>query len=201
MNFYWKDIRTSPYHEIRLGCKATEAVGDISISMGEHVVSYDTAKCWFQVLKERTFILEDETYPRRPSVIDYEIWKQLYEEDSRLTRHELAERLQYCHSAVYNQLHQLGKVWKKGQWVPHELRTVQCKVVEDWCLQNLTAHRHFEFLRNLIRGDDKWLFYVIVSMSAQNRKESWGQYLNLIKKILLNVWLRMLGVIYWEIYP
>ena len=51
MDISRKDVRLLLLHEFRLGHKATEATRNICTTMGEGVLSYDTAKRWSILLK------------------------------------------------------------------------------------------------------------------------------------------------------
>lgn len=206
MDISRKEVRLLLLHEFRLGHKATEAVRNICISMGEHTVSYDTAKRWFQRFKEGNFDLEDEPHQRRSRAINIDFLKQLIDEEPRLTVRGLADRLGCSHSTVDNYLHELGKVWRSGVWVPHDLTQSQRQRRVDLCMQNLTSHRNFEWLRNLITADEKWVLYV-----NHTRKRQWlspGQKAVVTpkpdshqKKVMLSVWWGINGIIHWELLP
>jgi hypothetical protein len=87
------------------------------------------------------------------------VLKQRIEEDPRLTTRCLAERLGCSHTAVEKHLNELGKTWKYGVWIPHELSPLQLQHRFDACMELLTSHRNYEWLRNLITGDEKWVMY------------------------------------------
>ena len=128
--------------------------------MGKGIVSYDTAKHWFREFKEGNFDLEDKTHPGRPVEVDLKVLKELIEDDPRLTARNLAEELGCSHVAVEKHLHELGKSWKYGAWIPHELNDNHLKKRVDACMELLTSHRNTEWLRNLITGDEKWVLYI-----------------------------------------
>jgi [histone H3]-lysine36 N-dimethyltransferase SETMAR len=56
---------------------------------------------------------------------------------------------------VEKHLIQLGKVWRYGVWIPHELSPHQFQHRIDACMDLITYHRNHEWLRNLITGDEK----------------------------------------------
>lgn len=201
-----KDLRLLLLHEYRLGHKATEAMQNIYTTMGEGVLSYDTAKYWFGRFKEGNFEIEDAPHPGRQPQVNVELLMQLIEEDPRLTSRFLAEQLQCSHTAVEKHLHDLGKTWKYGVWIPHELQPHQIKARLDACMQLLTFRRSHEWLRNLITGDEKWVMYV-----NHTRKRQWlavGQTGIATPKsdlhpkmVMLSVWWGVKGVVHWELLP
>jgi histone-lysine N-methyltransferase SETMAR len=174
--------------------------------MGEGVLSYETARRWFARFKEGDFKLEDESHPGRPVEVDLESLRRLIEEEPRLTTRSLAEQLNCSHTSVERYLHDLGKTWKYGMWIPHELNRHQLERRVDACVQLLTSHRNHEWLRNLITGDEKWVTYV-----NHTRKRQWlgaGQRGVATPKtdlhprmIMLSVWWGVKGVIHWELLP
>lgn len=193
-------------HEFRLGHTATEAAHNICSTMGQEVLSIRTAQHWFKKFKKGEFELDDCPRSGRPSQIDVNMLKNLVEENPRLTTRYLAERLKCSHTAVENHLKELNKTWKYGEWVPHELSPAQLQVRVDVCMQLLTFRRNYEWLCNLITGDEKWVTYV-----NHTRKRQWlgvGEKgvpmpkLDLHpKKIMLCVWWHIRGIIHWELIP
>ena len=73
-------------------------------------------------------------------------------------------------------------------------------------MELMTSHRNYEWLRNLITGDEKWVMYV-----NHTRKRQWlgvGQSgiatpKNELhpRKVMLSVWQGVRGVIHWELLP
>ncbi len=69
--------------------------------------------------------LDDLPHTGRPLQVDMNVLKQLIEEDPRLTTRSLAERLGCSHITVETYLGELGKTWKYGVWISHELSSHQ----------------------------------------------------------------------------
>ena len=206
MDISRKELRLLLLHEFRLGHKATEATRNICITMGEGALSYDTAKRWFARFKKGNFKLNDVPHPRRPPKINLEVLKILIEEEPRSTVRYLTEQLGCSHTAVEKHLHDLGKAWKYGAWVPHELTPYQLQRRVHTCMELLTSHRNYEWLGNLITGDEKWVMYV-----NHTRKRQWlgvgergiatprnGPHQ---KMVMLSIWWSVRGVIHWELLP
>lgn len=201
-----KDLRLLMLHEFRLDRHATEATRNICATMGQGAVSYNTVVSWFQKFRGGSFELEDEPRAGRPQQVDLELLSSLVQEDPRLSTRCLAERLGCSHTAVENHLHKLGKTWKYGIFVPHNLSSEQLKHHVDVCMQLLTYRRTFEWLRNIVAGDEKWVLYVNYS-----RKRQWlgsgesgeptpkGELHP--RKIMLCVWWNVKGIVHWELLP
>jgi [histone H3]-lysine36 N-dimethyltransferase SETMAR len=206
MDISRRELRVLLLHEYRLGHKATEAASNICSTMGKDVLSIRTAQHWFQEFKNGNVDLDDSRRSGRPPEIDVDVLKQLIEEDPRLTTRCLAERLGCSHTAVEKHLKELGKIWKYGVWIPHELSPLQLQQRVDSCMELLTSHRTHEWLRNLITGDEKWVLYI-----NHTRKRQWlevGQSGIATPKndlhpkmVMLSVWWSAGGVIHWELLP
>lgn len=65
--------------------------------------------------------LEDKPRAGRPSSVDNAVLKELIESDPSQTIRELALILNVQPKTIANHLHEIGKVWKHDQWVPHKL--------------------------------------------------------------------------------
>ena len=64
---------------------------------------------WFNRFKNGNFELNDSRHSGRPVEVDVDVLKQVIEEDPRLTRRYLAERLGCSHTTVETHLSKLGK--------------------------------------------------------------------------------------------
>ena len=206
MNISRKELRVLLLHEFRLGHKATEATINICSTMGKGALSIRTAQHWFNRFKNDNFELNDLPRAGRPLEVDIDVLKQLIEEDPRLTTRCLAERLGCSHTTVETHLGELGKTWKYGVWIPHELSALQLQHRVDACMELMTSHRNYQWLHNLITGDEKWVLYV-----NHTRKRQWlGAAQKGVptpkndlhpKKIMLSVWWGVKGIIHWELLP
>ena len=201
-----RELRVLLLHEFRLGRKATEATSNICDTMGKDTLSIRTAQHWFNRFKNGDFELDDLPRSGRPPLVNMDVLKVLIEEDPRLTTRCLAERLGCSHTTVETHLNELGKTWKYGVWIPHDLSPHQLQLRVDACMELMTSHRNYEWLRNLITGDEKWVLYV-----SHTRKRQWlGAGETGVatpkddlhpKKIMLSVWWGVKGVIHWELLP
>lgn len=199
-------IRLLLLHEFRLGHSATKAVHNISATMGDDALSYDTAKRWFKRFKNGNFDLSDQPHPGRRSSVDDDLLLLLIEEEPRSSLDELADRLECSRSTVEIHLHRLGKSWRYGRWNPHELNSDLRRRRIDVCMELVSAHRNYEWLSNIVTGDEKWVLYV-----NHNRKRQWlGSGETGVpepkpdlhpKKIMLSIWWSARGVVHWELLP
>jgi transposase len=155
-----RELRVLLLHEFRLGHKATEAISNICGTMCKDALSIRTAQHWFNRLKTGNFELDDLPRSGRPLEVDMDALKQLIEKDSRFTTRCLAERLRCSHTTVETHLAELGKTWKYGVWIPHDLSPHQLQHRVDAFVESMTSHRNYQWLRNLITGDEKWVLYV-----------------------------------------
>jgi hypothetical protein len=93
--------------------------------------------------------------------------RQLVETDPRETTRSLVAALHCSHTTVAKSIHSIGKVLKLGCWVPHELtqrdHDARCEV----CTQLLSWRRRFEWLNNVLTGDEKWCLYVTHTCKRQ----------------------------------
>jgi transposase len=125
MNLSRREIQVLLLHEFLLGHKATEVTNNICRTMEQDIISTRTAQLWFNRFNNGNFELDDSSRSGRPVEVDLDRLKQLIENDPRLTTHYLAEQLGCSHTMVETHLNELGKTWKYGVWIPHELSANQ----------------------------------------------------------------------------
>ena len=206
MNISRRELRVLLLHEFGLGHKPIEATNNICITIGPSVMSTRTAQHWFDRFRNNNYELEDQHRSGRPLEVDLDLSKQLIEQDPRLTTRCLAEQLGCSHITVQKHLGDLGKTWKYGVWIPHELSPYQLQSRADTCMDLITSHRNNSWLRNLITGDEKWVLYV-----NHTRRRQWlgsGETgvptpkMDLHpKNVMLSVWWGIKGIIHWEFLP
>ena len=201
-----RDLRVLLLHEFRLGRRITQAVDNINLSMGKATLSYPTAVRWFKRFKANDFELEDAPRSGRPSEIDLDELKAAIEEDPRQTTRCLADKFKCSHTIIEERLHEFGKSWRCGIWIPHELSDDQLKRRVDSCIELLTSHRTFDWLSNIVTGDEKWVMYINYShqrqwLSPREKGVAMTKQELHPKKVMLSVWWGMRGVIHWELLP
>ena len=142
INISRREIRVLLLHEFRLGHKATEAANKICSTMGQGVLSIRTAQHWFDRFRNGNYELDDQPRSGRPLEVDKDLLKQFIEQDPRVTTRCLAEQLGCSHVTVERYLNDLGKTWKYGVWIPHELSPYQLQCRVDACMDLITSHRN-----------------------------------------------------------
>jgi transposase len=100
---------------------AAQSFRDLNELFGEGTISQAQVYRWFDRFKSGDTSLEDEEGRGRPSDFDDQALLAAVEEDESLTTRMLAEQFQVDQSTIVRRLKKLGKVWKLGGWVPHEL--------------------------------------------------------------------------------
>ncbi len=88
---------------------------------GDEAVSDSTGRSWFAKFRSRDITLTDASHRGRKVDFDDETLQALLKTDPPQTRQELAAQLDCSHVTMKHHLHVLGKVYKYGSWVPHEL--------------------------------------------------------------------------------
>jgi len=199
-------IRHCLLYEYQLGHSASEAVRNICRAIGNDVMSTATACRWFERFRNKDYSLQDEPKSGRPNDINLDELKKLIENDPTLSTRNVAHTLGCSQRAIHYHFQQLRLVSKLGEWIPHDLNQAQLKMRVDMCQQLLNSRRTFNWLDNLITGDEKWVVY-----TNPRRKRQWlkrGQPAVPTpkaglhpKKRMLSIWWNVKGVIYWELLP
>ncbi len=87
----------------------------------------------------------------------------LVESDPSQTTRCLASLLGCTHGTVERQLHSIGKINKYGSWVPnnpHHLNQRDLDLRAETRTLLLSKSCHFQWLDQMITGDEKWVLYV-----------------------------------------
>jgi len=83
---------------------------------------------------------------------------------------ELAESLGVAQSTISIRLKALGMIQKQGNWVPYELKPRDLERRFFTCEQLLQRQKRKDFLRRIVTGDEKWIYY-----DNSKRKKSWDK--------------------------
>lgn len=198
-------IRHCLLYEFRKGSTASIAFKNISSVYSESGLSLIKCQRWFRKFKNGNFDIL-ETRGGSSSNFDDGALLKLIEEDPKLTTRELGDRLQVSHTTVATHLHQIGKVNKEGSWVPHNLNESNKQNRLLICSSLLSRFKKENFLKRIVTGDEKWVFYINIK-----RKKQWltlGQKPIPTSKaglhprrIMMSVWWDYRGVIYYELLP
>ncbi|XP_014487685.1 PREDICTED: histone-lysine N-methyltransferase SETMAR-like [Dinoponera quadriceps] len=102
------------------GLKANEAVKKINHTYGD-VLKLNKYHRWFKKFKNGNRSLEDVERKGRPQKLDDDILRAMVDSDPRQTIRELSLKIGCPWSTVQDHLHSIGKMYRQGIWVPHEL--------------------------------------------------------------------------------
>jgi len=199
-------LRHCLLYEYQLGHSARLAASNINGAIAQDSVSHKTAAKWFNRFKEENYDLEDEARSGRPLEVDLDRLVELVESDPRQSARCIASTLGCSHTTVSRHLNQLGYNKKLGVYVPHDLSINQKNTRLDICTSLLSKKRTFNWLDNIITGDEKWVVYV-----NHTRKRQWLRDNQAPiptpkpdlhpKKVMLSVWWSVYGIEYWELLP
>lgn len=199
-------IRHCLLYEYQLGHSAIEAGKNICQAIGEGVISTATAYRWYERFRNGDYSLEDEPRPGQPTKISLKELEEEINSDPSLTTREVASKLGCCHATIYYRFKDLRLVPKLGGWLPHDLNQSQLKKRVEACQELLEMRRNFNWLDNLITGDEKWVVYANI-----RRKRQWLPPRQKAKptpkaglhpeKRMISVWWNVTGVVYWELLP
>ncbi len=73
---------------------------------------------WFAKFRAGDRSLQDLPRSRRPQILDRQSLKAAVDADPSVTCRELAIEFGCCQKTIINGLHEIGKVCKRGRWIP-----------------------------------------------------------------------------------
>jgi histone-lysine N-methyltransferase SETMAR len=155
-------------YEFHLGKTAVETTQNICTAYGDGALSIRTCERWFAKFRSGNENLEDEPHQRRPPELSDEDVQSLLDAEPQATSREIAEKLGCSRTAVENHLQKMGKVYKFGMWVHHELTEKILTQRMAICSSLLSRFACEPFLDRIVTGDEKWVLYINVV-----RKRPW----------------------------
>jgi histone-lysine N-methyltransferase SETMAR len=196
-------IRHLMLYEFHKGNNATVATKNICEVYGS-VLKVRKCQQWFSRFRSGNVDLIDGQHTGRPVELDNDLLRAEVEADPRQTIQELADKLNSRYSTVQEHLQQIGKSYRQGQWVPHELSAENKAQRSLICSSLATRQERDPFLNRIVTGYEKWLLYV-----NKERKRQWlssGQRPVPTakpglhpKKVMLCVWWDIKGVVHYEV--
>lgn len=135
---------------------------------GEATPSIGTIDNWFKKFRSGDFSIEDEPRTGRPSELDNNALLLHIRDNPRSNVRQIAEEFQCHYSTVDQHLGALGFTKQLGRWIPHRLTEDQLENRVTICNSLLSRKRNFEWLRELVTGDEKWVLYF-----NQTRQGQW----------------------------
>ncbi len=103
------------------GFSAKESAQNIRNTYGEAIISEVSVRRWFCRFKKGDRTLEDQPREGRPNGVDDGALKKAVDKNPFLTVRELSKMFDCGPTAMFNHLKAIGKVKKRGRWLPHEL--------------------------------------------------------------------------------
>lgn len=206
MNYEKGTFRHFLLYEFLLGHTAAAAHRNLSVVFGDTIPCERQCAKWFLKFRKGEFSIEDEPHTGRPPELNDDDLVALLASNTRQSTRELASTLGCDHSTVVRHLAKLDFVQKLGQLVPHRLTQDQKLNRVTICSSLLSRRRTFDWLKQLVTGDEKWALYV-----NHTRKRQWlprhatpepdpKDELH-PKKVLLSVFWDYRGIIWWELLP
>ena len=199
-------IRHCLLYEYQLSHSARQATRNICRVIGLGSLSHVTASRWFLRFDEKDYSLSDEVKSGHQTIVDDDELKALIKSDPRQTTRCLASKLQCSHVTIASHLNQLGYRYLHTIWIPHTLSLDLASQRMDMCYDLINKKRNFQWLDNLVTGDEKWVMYVNIA-----HKKQWLERGQLgiptpkpdlhPTKVMLCVWWGVKGVYYWELLP
>lgn len=193
-------------YEFQQKHSAADAHRHLSVVFGEDTPSKRQCDRWFAKFSSGDFSLEDEPRSGRPLELNLDALQVLVRNNPRLSTREMASDLGVDHATINRHLKDLGFVPKLGTWVPHLLSAIQREQRISICNSLLLRRRNTEWLKQIVTGDEKWLFYF-----NSTRKRQWVLQEEVPepepkpdlhqKKVMLSVWWDYKGVIHYELLP
>ena len=146
---------------------------------GEKSLTERQFQNWFARFHSEDFHLKDAPRSGRPTEVDDDKIKAMIENNQRSTTREIAEKLNISHTCVQRHLKQLGYVNKLDIWVPQKLNKIQFTKRVSICESLLKRNETDPFLKRIITGDEKWVFYDNVVRKRSWSKPKWACTINI----------------------
>ncbi|XP_076657368.1 histone-lysine N-methyltransferase SETMAR-like [Halictus rubicundus] len=140
----------------------------------------------------------------RPVEFDNDTLKSLVEADPKLSIQELSRSLGSTWSTIQRHLNEMGKAYRPGIWVPHQLSEINKNIRRSICTSLLSRFRRDPFLSRIVTGDEKWILYDNIKRSKQwlsaNRTAISTPKPSLsLRNVLLCLWWDCRGIIHFEL--
>ena len=187
------------------GYTATRATKKICDTYGQ-VIKVRACYKWFERFREGDRELRIRPGRGRPLTCDLTRLADELQENSSQSQRELAEKLNCSQKSVANGLKKLGKKYKKGKWVPHQLSQDNKDSRVNIASSLLARHSVEPFLHRIVTGDEKWILYCNVTRKGQWLSDDEeptptpkpGLH---PRKIMLSIWWDFQGIIHFELLP
>lgn len=171
---------------------------------GDNAPSKATCKRWFSRFRKGEFMVEDKERPGQTQVFEDQDLEALLTEDPCQTQTDLSKSLNVSQSSISRRLKAMGKIYKVGRWVPHDLKPKDMERRKVTSEILLARQKRKGFLYRIITGDEKWIYFEnpkrrkVICDPGQPVKATPKRNIH-GKKVLLSIWWDQKGVIYHEL--
>jgi [histone H3]-lysine36 N-dimethyltransferase SETMAR len=187
----------------KMGCNATQTSKKICGVYGK-ILKVNKCQRWFRRFSSGNFSLVDDPRSGRPNEFDTELLKSLVDSDPKLSLTEITSRLGATWSTVQRHMHAIGKSYREGVWIPHQLSNTNRDQRRSCCTSLITRHINEQFLHRIITCDEEWILYDNVKktkqwLSTNQPAVHTPKPCLTLKKVLLCVWWDCGGIIHFEL--
>lgn len=152
-------LRHCLLYEFKRGFNATEAAEHLRLAYGDKALGLSTCQKWFSRFRSGDYSLEDLPRKGRPVEVDNDRLREQIESDPKQSCEDLAIDFECDPSTIWKHLRQIGKTYRAGVWVPHELTEDQRLNRMSVCNANLIRHDKQPILKRIVTGDEKWVLF------------------------------------------
>lgn len=199
-------IRTILRYLWKKGLSSKAAAEEICSVEGKKVIDRRTASNWFKRFNGGDMSILDRPRSGRQTMVNDKGLKAMVVNDPHKSTRSLSAALGHSKDTINRHLHNLGFSRKTPIEDPHELTILQADQRISICKQLLQNPRNDRFWKQIITGDEKWIFF-----NNYDRRSQWvscGEKPMRVpktdrfgKKILLCVWWNFEGIVHFELVP
>lgn len=206
LSFNRRELRVMLVLLFRMGYSASKAHQAMCEYIAPDVISQHTVELWFNRFRKGDFNLDDKPISGAPSTLDEQRLLAAIEINPSRSTRDLTHEFGCSKDTINRHLHSLGKVYKYGQWIPHDLTESQLNARVHACISLQTFKRTKAWLCDLVTGDEKYVLFV----NHTNKRQWLGRgetgILNVKskvteKKVMIAVFWDIHGIVYWEFIP
>ena len=107
-----KHSRTALIFSFHLKKTAAESYRLVRQAYGEYDLWQDTCERWFRRFKNGDFKVADKKHGKPSKIFEDVQLQALFDENDLQTQKQLAKQLDVSQQAVFDRLHEMGKIWK-----------------------------------------------------------------------------------------
>ena len=140
---------------LKKGKNASQVFNKVCSVYGKDAISLRSYQRWFEKFWLGKLSVENSSRTYRPTEIETDKIKVLFDENPYLTTQDIAGDLEISHTSVLNHIHKIGHVSRLNAWVPHALNEAQLARRTEICDSLIRRKRNHPFLKSPVTGDKK----------------------------------------------